>query len=42
MNVEEAVCFLYSISDDDNEVTAIDIALEPPDDGDESDADDPK
>ncbi|KAK3887629.1 hypothetical protein Pcinc_008333 [Petrolisthes cinctipes] len=40
MNVEEAVAFLYSISDDED-ATAIDIALEPPDDGAESDGDDP-
>ncbi|KAK3861563.1 hypothetical protein Pcinc_032475 [Petrolisthes cinctipes] len=40
MNVEEAVAFLYSLSDDED-ATAIDITLEPPDDGAESDGDVP-
>lgn len=40
MNVEEAVALLYSLSDDED-ATTIDIALEPPDDGAESDGDDP-
>lgn len=39
-NVEEAVEYLYSLPDEEN-ATGIDIALEPPDDGGESDADDP-
>ena len=40
MNVEEAIEYLYQLPDDVNS-TAIDIALEPPDDGVESDRDDP-
>ncbi|KAK4318550.1 hypothetical protein Pmani_010461 [Petrolisthes manimaculis] len=40
MNVEEVVAFLYSISDDED-ATAIDIVLEPPDDGTKSDGEDP-
>ncbi|XP_045134429.1 piggyBac transposable element-derived protein 3-like [Portunus trituberculatus] len=40
MNVEDAVNYLYSIPDYD-EATGIDITLEPPDDGAQSDADDP-
>lgn len=32
MNEEEAIALLYSLSDDEG-ATAIDIALEPPDDG---------
>ena len=40
MNVEEAIEYLYQLPDDVNS-TAIDIALEPPDDGAESDRDDP-
>ncbi|KAK4299709.1 hypothetical protein Pmani_028025 [Petrolisthes manimaculis] len=39
-NVEEAVNYLYSLPEEE-EVTGIDIALEPPDDGAESDVDDP-
>jgi len=40
MNVEDAVNYLCSTPDYD-EATGIDITLEPPDDGAESDADDP-
>ena len=40
MNVEDAVEYLYSLPDDED-ATAIDVALEPPDDGAESDGDDP-
>ncbi|XP_066969115.1 piggyBac transposable element-derived protein 3-like [Macrobrachium rosenbergii] len=40
MNVEEAAKYLHSLSDDED-ATAIDIALELPDDGAESDGDDP-
>ena len=39
-DVEEAINYLYSLADDDD-ATGIDIALEPPIDGAESDADDP-
>ena len=39
-NVEGAVAYLFTMPDDE-QATAVDIALEPPDDGAESDGDDP-
>ena len=41
-NIEDAVEYFFNLSDDeDEESTLIDIVLEPPDDGAESDVDDP-
>lgn len=41
MNVEDAIAYLDSLEDEDEDATGLDILLEPPDDGAESDADDP-